>query len=81
MKTSGATSRVTSRAMCRGTRTRSVAEVVDDGPARGGVVNDERHDEPWDEPRDAEWSTTSGATSRATCRSNRKRGVGKLIPL
>jgi hypothetical protein len=39
--TSGMTSRVTSRAMCRGTRTRGGGEVVDDEPARGGVVNDE----------------------------------------
>jgi hypothetical protein len=35
--------------------------------------------------REAEKSTTSGTTSRVTsretCRSNRKRGVGKLIPL
>jgi hypothetical protein len=46
-----ATSRVTSRATCRGTRTRSGGEVVDDEPARGGVVDDERRDEPRDEPR------------------------------
>jgi hypothetical protein len=51
--TSGATSRVTSRATCRGTRTRGEDEVVDDDePARGGVVDDERCDEPHDEPRD-----------------------------
>jgi hypothetical protein len=49
---SGATSRVTSRATCRGTRTRGGGEVVDDEPARGGVVDDERHDKPRDEPRD-----------------------------
>jgi hypothetical protein len=46
---SGATSRVTSRAMCRGTRTRGGGEVVDDEP---GVVDDERRDELRDEPRD-----------------------------
>jgi hypothetical protein len=45
------TSRVTSRATCRGTRTRGVGEVVDDEPARGRVVDDERRDEPRDEPR------------------------------
>jgi hypothetical protein len=51
---SGATSRVTSRVTCRGTRTRDGGEVVDDKSARGGVVDDERRDEPRDEPRDAE---------------------------
>jgi hypothetical protein len=63
---SGAKSRVTSRATCRGTRTRGGGEVVDVEPARGGVVDDEpmRHgvvddewrdelrDVPRDEPRD-----------------------------
>jgi hypothetical protein len=43
--TSGATSRVTSRSTCRGTRTHGGDEVVDDEPARGGVVDDERRDE------------------------------------
>jgi hypothetical protein len=38
---SGATSSVTSRVTCRDTRTRGGGEVVDDEPARGGVVNDE----------------------------------------
>jgi hypothetical protein len=52
--TSGAMSRVTSRAMCRGTRTRGVGEVVDDEPARGGVVDDERRDEPHDVPKQPE---------------------------
>jgi hypothetical protein len=50
--TSGATSRVTSRATCRGTRTSGGGEVVDDEPARGGVVDDERRDKPRDERRD-----------------------------
>jgi hypothetical protein len=45
-------SRVTSRATCRGTRTRGGGEVVDDEPARGGVVDYERSDEPRDELRD-----------------------------
>jgi hypothetical protein len=45
---SDATSHVTSRAMCRGTRTRGGGEVVDDEP---GVVDDERRDEPRDVPR------------------------------
>jgi hypothetical protein len=49
---SSAMSRVTTRATCRGTQTRRVVEVVDDEPARGGVVDDERRDEPRDEPRD-----------------------------
>jgi hypothetical protein len=40
--TSDATSRVTSRATCRGTRTHGGGEVVDNEPARGGVVDDER---------------------------------------
>jgi hypothetical protein len=43
---------MTSRAMCRGTRMRGEDEVVDDEPAQGGVVEDERRDEPHDEPRD-----------------------------
>jgi hypothetical protein len=51
--TSGVTSHMTSRATCRGTRMRGGGEVVDDEPARGGVVDDERRDEPWDKPRDA----------------------------
>jgi hypothetical protein len=38
-------SRVTSRVTCRGTRTRGGGEVVDDEPARGGVVDYERRDE------------------------------------
>jgi hypothetical protein len=38
--TTGATSRVMSRAMCRGTRTHGVVEVVDDEP------RDESHDMP-----------------------------------
>jgi hypothetical protein len=46
------TSRVTRHAMCRGTRTRGVGEVVDDEPARGEVVDDERCKEPRDVPRD-----------------------------
>jgi hypothetical protein len=41
-----------SRAMCQGTQTCGVGEVVDDEPARGGVVNDEQRDEPRDELRD-----------------------------
>jgi hypothetical protein len=45
------TSRVTSCATCRGTRTRGVGEVVDDEPARGEVVDDEPLDEPRDVPR------------------------------
>jgi hypothetical protein len=48
----GATSSVTSRVTCRGTQMRSVGEVVDDEPARGGVVDDKWRDEPRDEPRD-----------------------------
>jgi hypothetical protein len=44
-------SRVTSRATCRGTRTRSVDEVVDNELARGEVVDDEPRDEPHDVPR------------------------------
>jgi hypothetical protein len=49
--TSGVTSCVTSGATCRGTRTRGGGEVVDDEPARGGVVDDEWRDEPREEPR------------------------------
>jgi hypothetical protein len=37
--------------MCRRTQTRGGGEVVDDEPARGGVVDDERCNEPRDEPR------------------------------
>jgi hypothetical protein len=48
-------SRVMGLATCRGTRTRGVGEVVDDEPALGGVVDDERRDEPRDEPRDVPW--------------------------
>jgi hypothetical protein len=51
---SGVTSRVTSRATCRGTRTCGVGEVVDDEPARGGVVDDERREEPHDVPKQPE---------------------------
>jgi hypothetical protein len=40
--TSVTTSGVTSRATCRGTHTRGGGEEVDDEPARGGVVDDER---------------------------------------
>jgi hypothetical protein len=43
--TSSATSRVMSRATCRGTRTRGEVEVVDDGR------RDELRDEPCDVPR------------------------------
>jgi hypothetical protein len=53
---------MTSRATCRGTRTRGGGEVVDDEPTRGGVADDEpvrgrvgddeRCDEPCDESRD-----------------------------
>jgi hypothetical protein len=43
---------VTSRATCRGTRSRGAGEVVDDELARGGVVDNERRDEPRDEPCD-----------------------------
>jgi hypothetical protein len=68
LTTSGATSRVTSRATCRDTRTRGGGKVVDDEPVRGGVVDDkparggvvddepvrggEVDDERCDEPRD-----------------------------
>jgi hypothetical protein len=45
----GATSRVTSRATCRGTRTRDGVEVADDEPARGEVAGFEWRDEPRDE--------------------------------
>jgi hypothetical protein len=48
-------SRVTSRATCRGTRTRGIGEVVDgerrDEPARGEVVDDESRDKLRDEPK------------------------------
>jgi hypothetical protein len=40
-----------SRAMCRGTRTRGVGEVVDDEPAGGEAVDDESHDNPCDVPK------------------------------
>jgi hypothetical protein len=43
---------MTSRATCRGNRMRGEDEVVDDEPARGGVVDDKRRDEPHDELRD-----------------------------
>jgi hypothetical protein len=62
--TSGATSRVTSCATCRGTQTRGVGEVVDASGATsrvtcrgtrtrdiGEVVDDERCHEPRDKPR------------------------------
>jgi hypothetical protein len=54
-----------SRAKCRGTRTRGVGEVVDDEPARGRVVDDER--------------VKSHVTSRATCRGTRTRGGGEVV--
>jgi hypothetical protein len=41
---------VTSRATCRGTRTRGVGEVVDDEHARGGEVGDEWREVVNDEP-------------------------------
>jgi hypothetical protein len=72
-----ATSRVTSRATCRGTQTRSGNEVVDDEPARGRVVDDKQRDEPRDEPRDVPRQPDAQrkrcsrrracATSRDTC--------------
>jgi hypothetical protein len=61
---SHATSRVMSRATCRGTRTRGVGEVVDDEPTRGEVVDNE---------------SLSHATSRAMCRSNWMRGIGEVV--
>jgi hypothetical protein len=39
-------------AMCQSNRARSVVEVVDDEPVRGGVVEDERRDELRDVVRD-----------------------------
>jgi hypothetical protein len=45
------TSRVTSRATCRGTRTRGEGVVVDNEPARGEVVDDESRDKPRDVPK------------------------------
>jgi hypothetical protein len=49
---SSAMSHVTGRVTCRGTRTRGGGVVVDDEPARGGVVDDDQHNEPRDEPLD-----------------------------
>jgi hypothetical protein len=66
--TSGATSRVTSRATRRGTRTRGGGKVVDDEPARGGVVDDERREEPRDESRDVPRHPDA-----RRCRSSRRR--------
>jgi hypothetical protein len=43
---------VMSHATCRGTRTLGGGEVVDEKPARGGVVDYVRRDEPRDEPCD-----------------------------
>jgi hypothetical protein len=50
-------SHVTSRATCRGTRTRGVGKVSDDEPAQGEVVDDEpaRGKVVDDEPRDELW--------------------------
>jgi hypothetical protein len=45
---------VTSLATCQGTRTRGIGEVVDDEPARGGVVDDERRDVLRDVPKQPE---------------------------
>jgi hypothetical protein len=79
--TSHATIRVTSRATCRGIRTRSGGEVVNDEPARGRVVDDEParggvvYDEPTrrvvdderrDEPRDV--PRHPDARRRRSCR-------------
>jgi hypothetical protein len=41
----------TSRATCRSNRTHDIGEVVDDEPARGEVVDDERRNEPCDVPK------------------------------
>jgi hypothetical protein len=68
---------VTGRAMCRGTRTRVVGEVVDD----------ERCNEPRDEPRDVprhpvvrrRRSSRRQAMSRVTCRGTRMRDVGEVV--
>jgi hypothetical protein len=62
--TSGATSRTT----CRGTRTRGGGEVVDDEPARGGVVDDELHDEPRDMPRHPDARQSRSSRRRACAR-------------
>jgi hypothetical protein len=46
--------------MCRGTRTHDIGEVVDDEPARGEVVDDERRDEPRDVPKQPDaWHSRS----------------------
>jgi hypothetical protein len=62
-------SRVTSRATCQDTRTRGGGEVVDDEPARGGVVDDERCDEPRDVPKqpEARRRKIDSALTRARC--------------
>jgi hypothetical protein len=62
------TSGVTSRTTCRGTRTRGEGEVVNDEPARGGVIDDERDDELRDEPRDVQRHPDA-----RRCRSSRRR--------
>jgi hypothetical protein len=42
---------MTSRATCRGTRTRGRGEVADDEPAQGEVVDDESRDKPRNVPK------------------------------
>jgi hypothetical protein len=62
-------------------------EVVDEEPARHGVVDDKRRDEPRDEPRDVArhsvvWrrrSSRQQAMSRAMCRGTQTLGVGEVV--
>jgi hypothetical protein len=63
----------TSHAPCQSTRTCGGGTVVDDEPARGGVVDDERRDEPRDEPRDV--------PRHPNARSSRRRAMNRATSL
>jgi hypothetical protein len=67
---------------------RGGGEVVDDEPARRGVVDDERHDEPRDEPhdvdderRDEPRDEPHDVSRHPDARSSRRRATSRVTSL